>query len=526
MRRSPTDRSGETRRISGQEARSLIEAQLAKHGSGILATLSRYRLSDALSGWHETIRSVEEFINIPLFGIEDERSAALLCSVPLDDALFSRPGPAFLALREMLSRTFDPGVVQRYLRTVLQVAAIAKSFKMHGHADFGSGIGLDTVGAAIGYFQSRRRHMVSLLYTMPFACKGSETLPRLDALNVLWPKVEFSGLSITSLHHNLAQLEVIDDFYLELNGRRVTASHGFDTLDDCFLEPERASIVAMKDLRGDRIVLPEMETLDTKKVFSAAELRNSVRLIGAAYAAFELNDPAFSAISRLVIAFSREVRDDYFVEVDKRKFHTILSAQSVFGPEELYRLLVNVPSDYATNTNAYEPFIDRGDAVVSNVNLLPRFLYAFKNIHLGSRRRFQIHAGFIFEDMVKRDLSTLGFNVTDIKRINRKEFDVVTTHGEVIYNFQCKNNWVDLAKVESDRALFVRYNRYLTSYYDRALRKERAREELLKSKLGLERIEHYLVSRFPVIGADARVINYNQIRRLETIVESAPAQMP
>ncbi|MGH2199034.1 hypothetical protein ACQ1Z2_15920, partial [Enterococcus faecalis] len=82
------------------------------------------------------------------------------------------------------------------------------------------------------------------------------------------------------------------------------------------------------------------------------------------------------------------------------------------------------------------------------------FLYAFKNIHLGSRRRFQIHTSFIFEDMVKRDLSAMGFQVTDVKRINRKEFDVVAVHRDVIYNFQCKNNWIDLAKVESDRALF------------------------------------------------------------------------
>ena len=87
----------------------------------------------------------------------------------------------------------------------------------------------------------------------------------------------------------------------------------------------------------------------------------------------------------------------------------MLRAQSVFDPEELESLLVNKPSDYATNSNAYEPFIDGGDVVISNVNFLSRFLYSFKNIHLGSRRRFQIHAGFIFEDMVKRDLSAMGF---------------------------------------------------------------------------------------------------------------------
>ena len=327
--------------------------------------------------------------------------------------------------------------------------------------------------------------MVSLLYTMPYACKGTETLAPADTLNVLLPQVEFSCLAITGFHIKLAQLEVIDDFSLQVDEKGATASHGFEPLDEYFLEPERASIVAMTELRGDQIDLPEMEPLNPKRVFSAVELRNSVKLIRAAYSVFGLNDPEFSSISQLIIAFSRHAREDYFVEIGNSRLQTLLSVQSAFDPVELKTLLVNAPSDYATNTNAYEPFIDRGDAVVSNVNLLSRFLYAFKNLHLGSRRGFQVHAGFIFEDMVKRDLSGMGFQVTDIKRINRKEFDVVTIYGDVIYNFQCKNNWIDVAKIESDRALFVRYNRYLMNYYRRALQKEHRRENLVKGKAGL-----------------------------------------
>lgn len=161
MRRSPSDRPNETRKVSGEKARSLIEAQLADHGSGIIATLSRYRLRDALTVWHETIRSVEEFINIPLFGMEDRRSVDQLCSVPLDDGFLSMPGPACSAVKKILSQHFEPSVVERYLRTVFQTAAVAKAFKVHGLADFGPGIALDTVGAAVGYFQSRRRHLVS-----------------------------------------------------------------------------------------------------------------------------------------------------------------------------------------------------------------------------------------------------------------------------------------------------------------------------------------------------------------------------
>jgi hypothetical protein len=133
--------------------------------------------------------------------------------------------------------------------------------------------------------------------------------------------------------------------------------------------------------------------------------------------------------------------------------------------------------------------------VISNVNLLSRFLYAFKNIHLGSRRRFQIHAGFIFEDMVKRDLPAIGFQVTDVKRINRKEFDVVTVHRDVIYNFQCKNNWIDLAKVESDRALFVRYNRSLSNYYQRRIRGSRNETSLLSGRKLCEAALQFEVAR-------------------------------
>lgn len=247
---------------------------------------------------------------------------------------------------------------------------------------------------------------------------------------------------------------------------------------------------------------------------SAAELRNGAKLIGATYEAFGLKDSDFSAMGLLVVAFARHCRDDYYVEIGKEKFRSMLRAQSAIDPVELEALLVNKPSDYATNTDAYQPFLDLGDRVVSNINLLSRFLYAFKNVHLGSRRRFQIHAGFIFEDMVKRDLDRMGFTVTSIKRINRKEFDVVATRGSVIFNIQCKNNWIDLSKIEAERALFVRYNRSLTNYYARALKKERSRDHLLKQQLGMDKVVHYVVSRFPVIGADPAVINYNQIDRL------------
>jgi hypothetical protein len=54
-----------------------------------------------------------------------------------------------------------------------------------------------------------------------------------------------------------------------------------------------------------------------------------------------------------------------------------------------------------------------------------------------------------------------GFDVPDIKRINRKEFDVIAVKNGVIFNLQCKNNWIDLGRLEADRESFVKLNRRL-----------------------------------------------------------------
>jgi hypothetical protein len=513
--------AGPTRRLVGDEAKSLIEAQLAAHSGGIFSVLSRYKLRETVEAWHGMIRAVEEFINVPIFGIDDQSVARWLFAIPLDGCFVADPGPVWVSVQQVLSPHVERDIVQRFLQTMLQVAAIAHAFRAHGQTRFGKGISLDTVGDAMTYFQSRRRHFVSLLYTMPYGCKGSAIIAPLDELNVFLPQVvEHSCVTTTGLHQQLVLADVLPDFSLEVDDVGALASHEFEALEGYFLEPERASIQVMGELRPDQIAWPKMELLDPRKIFSAAELRNSVKLISATYAAFGLNDSDFATMALLIVAFSRQCRDDYVITISKAKFGAILHAQTGMDPSELESLLINKPSDYATNTNAFEPFIDIGDEVISNVNLLSRFLYAFKNIHLGSRRRFHIHAGFIFEDMIKRDLHAAGFTVTDIKRINRKEFDVVTTLGDVIYNFQCKNNWIDLAKVESDRTLFIRYNRSLINYYRRALAKEKKREHLLKSELGLDKIEHYVISRFPVIGADPRVINYNMIDGIRVVIGS------
>ncbi|MBZ9772298.1 hypothetical protein [Mesorhizobium sp. CO1-1-8] len=511
---------GANRTVVEDEARQLIMAQIEAHNGGLLRVLRKYEPGNATRVWHGAIRALEEFINVPLFAIDDNDVVRWLLSVRLDESLLRNPARVWAQVKAALSIHVDGGTVDRICRLMVQLAAIRSGFLMHGQRSFGPGITLDTVGNAVEYLQSRRRHFVALLYLMPSACQGTEKLVALDTLNVLLPHVEHSCTTITGLYLQLALIDALPEFTLEVGDAGALGSHWLQTLDAGYLDPERASIMTMNELRRDQITPAELEVIDPRKVFSAAELRNSVKLLSATYEAFGLNDSDFAAMAAVVTSLSRRCQDDYVIAIGKGRLQALLTSQG--APGEFERLLVNrSASDYAPNTNAFEPFIDVGNAVVSNVNLLSRFLYAFKNIHLGSRRRFQIHAGFIFEDMVKRDVERLGFTITEIKRINRKEFDVVATRHDVIYNLQCKNNWIDLSKVESDRALYVRYNRKLTSYYIRALAKEERREQLLKDRLGLDRIEHRVISRFPVITTDGRIVNYNRISDLAALLGSA-----
>lgn len=99
---------------------------------------------------------------------------------------------------------------------------------------------------------------------------------------------------------------------------------------------------------------------------------------------------------------------------------------------------------------------------------------------------------------------------------------VVTTLAQVIHNFQCKKNWIDLARVERDPVLYARYNRRLVRHYKRALGKERRREGLLTETLARDKIRHHVVSRFALLTDDPGVINYNQLgMRAQAIIAEA-----
>lgn len=507
--------SGPPEVAAGDDARTLIAQMLNQHEGGIRAALSRYERASAVAAWHEILRGIEEFLNVIWFGVDPGPDREWLLACPMAGEILVDPD-RMPRIQEIVGRRHDPAVVHRFRRMVVQLAETDRVFKELGIRPAALPNGIDTIGAGEAYLQSRRRHFVSLFYAMPGVCSGDDKLDVILAFPTIARVVEHSCATITGLHQKLLLLEVYPDFTMTLTPNGYLGSHTFDELEQNFLEAERASIVAMTKERPDMIAPFRREICPVDKVFSAEELRNNVRTLGAAYAAFG-DDAGFATMARIIIALSRRCQDDYFVRLPRTVLESIVANQSVLPASKVMDWLVAKSGSYAEQTNRHHPFVEVDGQLEGSVTLLSRYLDAFKNLHLAGRRRFIIHSGFIFEDIVKRDLAGMGFDVKPIKRLNRREFDVVAVRGGTIYNLQCKNNAFDLSLIEAEPRRVAAANRRLLAYYRRALRKERARQGLLQAELGLTKIKHYVISRFPVLTDNPAIIPFNALDRLRSV---------
>lgn len=476
-------------------------ARLAEHERRIAIALAPYDPKTATLAWLDTVRAVEELINLP---------TADWAGDPFENQLYAH-SPAWLLLkprrleevRQRLARRFTENFANRFANLMLQCAAIAGAFRSHGLADLAAP--LATVGQAIDYFQSRRRHLVALLHSLPTACKGAMPVVPLDTLNIFLPIVEMEAMQLMGAHN----ARLMQHAYGKLGGS-ADAAPEWDMLDALYLEPERSRITEMELTDKGRAMLERREPLLPDRLFSCAELRNDLTLIEAAYAEFDLDKTDFGPAAALVRALStRFVDRDFWIAINPAELARLCDELAL--PNALRAVLTHTGATYFQGLSTYAPLILVDGMYRSTVTLLSRFAYWWRARTLDRIKRFQIRAGFLFEDTVSAALAAQGFELQHITRINHREFDVVTVRSATIWNIQCKNNFTDLERVDTDAGRFARYNKGLVGAYERALEKERAREALLKSKLALERIEHVVVSRFPVLTTNPRIITFNRL---------------
>jgi hypothetical protein len=55
--------------------------------------------------------------------------------------------------------------------------------------------------------------------------------------------------------------------------------------------------------------------------------------------------------------------------------------------------------------------------------------------------------------------------------------------------------------------------------YERAISKELAREHLLKERFSVDRIYHLVVTRFPVVCAERRIVPFSRISAFSTLAD-------
>ena len=281
-------------KLCGMEASNLIEKTIHDHKKGIEGFLTRLDRNSAFDSLLDTFRGIEEFINIPMFGIQDEKLEGEIVNLRLDTL-----NPAFItSIANKLSSELESGKVQRFCRTLLQGCAMHHAFRTHGLTE--AAIGLSNVKHAIGYFQSRRRHILAMLYTIPFSCKGQSKVTDLDALNLFLPQVEHSGVTLTGLYTKLMLAKLYSDFELQLGQSGFSASYHHNVLDSSFLEPERANIIEMNSSADKEALERELLDVNDKYIFSKNELLNDITLLRYAYNEFDLQSTSFRFLAEFV----------------------------------------------------------------------------------------------------------------------------------------------------------------------------------------------------------------------------------
>ncbi|WP_213803221.1 hypothetical protein [Granulicella sp. dw_53] len=476
----------------------------------IADALAPYEPHSATYSWFDTLRAIEECINLMTVDWNDEDFERDLISLPLTQSQ-QIPSRLVQVLQGVKAR-FGEQFCNRFSNLLIQGMSIAIAFASHGFMNVAAGF--QTVGTMMGYFQSRRRHFVGLLHMLPNACRGKQIVEPLDTLNIFLPIIELSAIQMMGAQNAL----IVKVSRAKLRLPECESSE-IAMLDSLFLEPERARIIDVPITTAGAEMLKSREPLSPDRLFSAAELRNDILAIEAAYAEFNLAGTNFALAAALVRRLSRNFIDrDFWIAISPADLDALSNELGLLGA--LRAAFVNTSTGYMACLSTYAPLVLIDGVYRSTVTLLSRFLYYWRARSLDRLKLFQIRAGFIFEQAVANELIRQGFIVQDITRINRREFDVVTVRNDVIWNFQCKNNFVDLACVDVDARRFARYNSMLVRSYERALTKEQNREQLLKSRLSLDVVQHLLVSRFPVICDNPRIVPFSRIAGIANLATS------
>lgn len=481
-------------RLSGKALEIVMKSASDRKIEELTSYLGRYDADDLFPKWLYFIRQLDEFINISY-------------ELNLDEKIeFRQTGLDYISMKSLehrLLKRFGKDVAHRVLGLIESYRKIALYVSLSGMRDIFT---YQTIGELLGFCNARRLHYVTMLHLIPLYSTGHEKVQH-NVVEDFWGCIEFALMPIVTAFHAMVQSKCLPDYEATNHGTHLSYNYEYSQLEDVFLEPQRMTQVDMllfnNEIRLENLLQKDPYTLYSMKELDAIYANDVIY-----YEKYKLTDTkVYRDLGRLIEDIKPFFKDDYCIEISLEQFIDI--ARKYTG----LKLICN-SSDLHDLMNTRVAFIKNGQTYYSNYFLLIRYYTNTVADYLCKNRTCQIDSGFLFEKKIKTLVEEYGFTYQDTcKRINHKEFDVVCIKGDCIYNFQCKNNYFNASRIDSDMVnVTSRYHKRLGSYYEKSLKKEKDRENLLKEKLGLTKVEHYIISRYPVICNNDRVIPFNRLK--------------
>lgn len=485
--------------LEGKALEELLERGANEHEISIIDKLEQFDPNNLFHIWRNFIWYVEEFINIGFELQDDELNRFASCRIDYNCVLNGSLNTPI----EIVKNKFGSEVAGRFQKLLMMIYCMKSIYDSYS-IDI---MNFNTVGEALSFMQSRRFHYHTLLKLIPIYSKGEKTLDLIDVMNEFEYYVDICMVGITTAYQQIAQLKCIKGIKGVITQNGIEFNKEFSPLEDYFCNPIRLSQLDLIKFTN----LPKVQNPSRQgKLYSIEELKEMIHNDGVLFSDYGLNHHRhYKMILKLLDDIIPFFTNEYFIDIAENDF---IKIQKKY--ENL--CLCNEYEDYEEIASSVVPFVKCGSYYYSNNYAVLRFIENEIYSILYKIRRYQIKSGFIFEEKVTQVLEKYGYKRDrSVKRIKRKEFDVVCVKGDCIYNFQCKNNYINVKDFGlSYISMLCNANKRLESLYEKALRKEEKRENLLIKKIGISNIKHFVVSRFPIFTNNPRIINYNDLEKL------------
>lgn len=434
--------------------------------------------------WKDFYLKVEEFVNL----FEDLDSEEELFSEALVGDFYSSP--------ESLCKS---------LLRIRERHGVDTAKRMFSFATLFHDTTIRTVWDLYNYCKSRRLHFASMLYLIPIYAKGNKRIDGDDLLKELSWCIDKVAIPVTTAFNAMLQCRCLPDFEATIHQDGILEfSDAYTQLEDGFLEPVRMTECDLLEFDKD-IKKKLLRKSSSSKLFSRDAFDANLHNMSVYFADYGISENAlYLEIKKLADDVLHYLHDDFEIAIPESDFRKICHKHPSL-------VLYKDMSGYFEVTASRYPFFRIGRIYYSTILFFQRYIVNAINRSLERKKKFQIDSGFVFEKRVVDLVKGYGFEYRKTcKRIEHKEFDVVCVKDGCIYNFQCKNNYINVQKIDTNWIkTAAQKHRTLAHAYDKALEKEHNREDMLKQELGMDRIESFVITRFPVITPNQRVVSFN-----------------